>query len=118
MTDNSKKLLELASQNEELRKALNEATDMEKVISIAREYGISLTEDDLKAPDYEGDKKLSSEELDSVVGGKKCFCIVGGGGEVSRDRQGVCGCVVYGVGNDIYGGFRCECPLGGMGSDI
>ena len=54
-----------------------------KMIELLKEYGVELTEDDLKAPGGE----LSDDELNAVAGGKitpGCLCISGGTGMVGR----------------------------------
>lgn len=64
MTENIKKLLELVSNNEELKNKLNNAP-REEFIAIAKEQGITLTEADFEA----GNGELSEDELDTVTGG-------------------------------------------------
>ena len=70
MKENLKKFLEEASKNEELKAKLTEITDKdtaaEKVIALAREYGIALTAEDLK---LDKDDKLSLNELENAAGG-------------------------------------------------
>ena len=43
-------------------------------------------------------KELSDDELDAVVGGGKCICSFGGGGEYS-DGSVRCVCIIGGDGN-------------------
>ena len=84
MKENLKKFLEEASKNEELKAKLAAITDKDtaaaKVIEIAKEYGYTLTAEDLK---LDKDDKLSLDELENAAGGflveklnvfKKCFC--------------------------------------------
>lgn len=70
MNENLKKFLEEASKNEELKArlaALNDReTAAEKVIEIAKEYGFTLTAEDLRPADGE---ELSLDQLDQVAGG-------------------------------------------------
>ena len=71
MKENLKKFLEEASKNEELKAKLKAITDkdtaVEKVIALAKEYGITMTAEDFKSD--EGDK-LSLDELKNVAGGR------------------------------------------------
>ena len=94
MKENLKKFLEEASKNEELKAKLAAITDkdtaVEKVIALAKEYGITLTAEDFE-PD-EGDK-LSLDELDNVAGGG---FFTGGGGKDSN--------------------YNCFCPESGSGT--
>ena len=61
----------------------------EKMIEILKEYGVSFTAEDFKAPEGE----LSDDELEVVAGGGICMCpLVGGGsgegpGRYSGRRQ-------------------------------
>ena len=70
MNENLKNFLEEASKNEELKArlaALNDReTAAEKVIEIAKEYGFTLTAEDLRPADGE---ELSLDQLDQVAGG-------------------------------------------------
>ncbi len=121
MTENVKKLFELSSQDEKLRKALCEAPDVKSIISLAAEHGITLTEEELKM-DASKEQELDEDELALVAGGGSCFCFVGGGGKSQvwqgHDYENTCICVLGGAG--FYGGSpksRCECPVYGTGSD-
>ena len=119
MTENLKRLAEEASKNEELKEKLmklDEST-LDQAIPIAKEYGLELTEEDLKPENYqpEEDEKLSFDELDTVAGGDgrgkrdkdgtSCWCAFGGGNKGNDGGQ--CACVLYGQ-ND---GFIC--PVAG-----
>jgi len=70
MSENLKKFLEEAGKNEELKAKLTALTDkenaVEKVVEIAKEYGLSLNAEDFKPVDGEG---LSLDQLDQVAGG-------------------------------------------------
>ena len=70
MSENLKKFLEEASKNEELKAKLTALTDkenaVEKVVEIAKEYGLSLNAEDFKPVDGE---ELSLDQLDQVAGG-------------------------------------------------
>lgn len=63
MTENVKKLLELASTNEALIEKLKKATK-DEIIAIAKEQGITLTDLDL-----EPNGEIPEEELNAVSGG-------------------------------------------------
>lgn len=114
MTENIKKLLELASSNEELKTKLTEASK-DELIAIAKEQGINLCDEDFEAKPAD----LSDDELDSIAGGKKCYCALGGGGtgEDSNNTK-TCACVGSGAGNTKSGGVRCACVLGGYGDNV
>ena len=70
MNENLKKFLEEASKNEELKAKLAALTDkenaVEKIVEIAKEYGLSLNAEDFKPVDGE---ELSLDQLDQVAGG-------------------------------------------------
>lgn len=70
MNENLKKFLEEAGKNEELKAKLTALTDkenaVEKVVEIAKEYGLSLNAEDFKPVDGE---ELSLDQLDQVAGG-------------------------------------------------
>ena len=113
MTENMKKFLELISSNEELVAKLNNASK-DEVIALAKEQGVTLTEADFEAQSAE----ISDDELDAVAGGKKCTCIMGGGG-TGEDKNGTktCACVGGGYGQMQNGDSRCYCAVGGWGSN-
>ena len=86
----------------------------EKMIEILKEYGVSFTADDFKAPEGE----LSDDELNAVAGGGGCGCaaIGGGGGD-----DLTCVCIAGGTGYVRgCGGFSleggCFCALAGAGA--
>lgn len=71
MTENIKKLLQLASDNEELKNRLNKASK-DEIISIAKENGVTLTD-----ADFEQSSEVSDDELNAVAGGdifNNTFC--------------------------------------------
>lgn len=109
MTENMKKLLELASVNEEFKDKMN-AASKEELIALAKEHGLTLTEADFDAPTGE----LSDDELDAVSGGNGCGCTLGGGGK----GAGFSSCVCVGGGAGLENGTkktRCVCAIAGMG---
>ena len=124
MTDNLKKFLEEASRDADLAEQINTTQTIDAVISLAREKGYELTENDLKKPVDSVRQLLDENELDAVAGGKECACVVGGGGEASnyyKSRDLTCACVLTGVG---YGAdktdadntpVRCVCVGAGAG---
>ena len=86
----------------------------EKMIEILKEYGVSFTAEDFKAPEGE----LSDDELNAVAGGGGCGCaaIGGGGGD-----DLTCVCIAGGTGYVRgCGGFSleggCFCALAGAGA--
>lgn len=79
MTENMKKLLELASEDKEFGKEFQEA-DQETLIRLAKEHGIELTEADFEKPENE----MSDSELDAVAGGGDCGCSLAGAGADAR----------------------------------
>lgn len=113
MSENIKKLLELASSNRELADKVNSASK-EELVAIAKEQGIDLTEADFEAPKG----TVGDDELDVVTGGAACYCGGGGGGtgeEIRKDKT--CVCILYGHGNMSDGSTRCVCPYAGVGYD-
>ena len=130
MTENIKKLTELAQADEALVKRLAEAQDKEAVATIAAEAGITLTDADFEAIAAErkriildqGVEMLSDDELDAVAGGGKCKCFGGGfgakSGETRRDvgytlivQDDPCICPIVGFGHTTY---RYRKAFGGM----
>ena len=64
------------------------------------------------------------QELSDVAGGKKCYCVVGGGGEASWGEK-TCVCVVGGGGEVNDEGrpltvkrARCVCTPAGYGGTL
>lgn len=110
MTENIRKLLELISGNAELTARLNNASK-EDVIALAKELGITLTDADFDPPE---NGEISENELETVSGGKQCYCYMGGGGTASEGEK-TCACVLYGHGNWSNGSMRCTCPCIGDG---
>lgn len=111
MNDNLKKLLELASSDQELAQKLENA-DKEAMLQIAKEQGIALTEEDFN----QSDTMISDEELDAVAGGKKCGCAVTGMGLCDEKADG-CVCACGGAGKFYDKSVRCVCVMGGYGKD-
>ena len=86
----------------------------EKMIELLKEYGVSLTAEDFKAPEGE----LSDDELNAVAGGGGCGCGVAGGG---GGDEIICVCVAGGTGFVIgSGGLNeqggCVCVAAGAGA--
>ena len=115
MKENLKKFLEAVSQNEELAKKIN-TLSMEDILALAKEMGIALTEEDLTTP-----QTLDDADLETVAGGKECYCAMGGGGTADSPFEKTCACVLYGQGdwNNKFDtrleGARCYCLAGGAG---
>jgi len=81
MSENLKKFLEEASKNEELKAKLAALTDkenaVEKIVEIAKEYGLPLNASDFKPVDGE---ELPLDQLGQVAGGG--YEVVDGSGNV------------------------------------
>ena len=108
-----KKFLELVSkESKEYQEKLNKIADKDEIIALAAEKGVSLTYDDFKEEDAEGEVTL--DEADAVAGGGVCVCPVVGGG-TSGEIDAPCACAVAGVGYSDWG-TRCPCPLTGYGA--
>ena len=134
MTENGRKLIELISENEEAREEFLTCKDSDQIIKFAADKGLAVTLDDLdfNIVEEEGVKELDLDEMEAVAGGSKCVCVVGGGGEASREGQSTCACVAAGWGQVEYfcrapgiksgcytGNYtRCYCAVGGGGKDI
>lgn len=105
MTENIKKLLELATDKRELQDKLNKA-NKEELIAIASENGISLTD-----ADFAQSSEINDDELGSVAGGsgEDSSCPWGG---VDIRNTG-CSCSEHGVG--VTDTLVCVCVLGGSG---
>ena len=119
MTDNMKQFLETISKDQEFIEKFNQAPDTESILTLAKEKGFILTEEDLK-PDA-GIQMVPDDEIDAVAGGKECFCFAGGGGEASEDYEETCACVGVGIGLIINSSnmkdTRCLCAAAGYGDD-
>ena len=92
MSENTKKLLEIVSANKELAAKIV-GMGKEEINALAKELGVALTE-----ADFVKTCELSDDEPDAVVGGGKCICSFGGGGEYS-DGSVRCVCIIGGDGN-------------------
>lgn len=115
MSENMKKFLELASKDAATI-AKVKALDKDGLVALAKELGITLTEADF-APADEGE--ISENELETVAGGKKCYCAIGGGGTGSNENEDTCGCAIVGVGMESKNGtHRCMCNVGGYGYEM
>ena len=122
MTENMKKFLEaLSKQDKAFSEKVNNA-DKAGVIAMAKELGITLTDEDFAKPKEE-EGEISLHEADAAAGGKKCYCAVGGGGEPG-DNDETCWCVAVGTGDGFprWHGWcdpteieRCICIGGGYG---
>lgn len=63
------------------------------------------------------EKDLDMDELDTVAGGKRCECFIGGGGATDSEDK-LCACLVGGAGQNKHkdkNGDRCTCATGGYG---
>ena len=117
-----KKFLEEASRDKDLIGKVSKAETPEEIIALAAENGFTLTDDDLKREEPDGE--VSDSELDAVAGGKACACVAGGGGEVgesSHGRDTLCYCVLAGSGSGTsydgnYTFARCVCTWVGGGT--
>ena len=117
MTDNLKKFLEEVSKDAGLANKINTASK-ETIISIAKEKGIELTEEDFAIP---ANQELSDDDLDAVAGGDWCPCVIGGNGGEGGDGL-ACGCALLGGGGCCddshctgHGNGACACALAGYG---
>lgn len=84
MTDNVRKLLELASADEALKAKLTNASK-ESIIATAKEAGITLTDADFELSDRDldavsGGKGSAEDEKKIIESGLHTACIVSGGG--------------------------------------
>ena len=111
MSENFNKFLELVSKDAELSEKVR-AADPETLITIAKEVGIVLTEADFAPSSTE----ISDDELDVVAGGKRCHCVMGGGG-TGDDNDKTCACVAFGAGLAKDSSLRCYCGVGGGGEN-
>ena len=128
MTDNMKKWLEFASQNEEVKSELTKWSQQDrtkeeakkKAIEVAGRNGFTLTEEDFASAESE---ELSDDELDAVAGGGGCGCpAVGYGKGNDTEEKHVtysCFCFIGGGGVTDDGDDRpkCMCPAIGGGAD-
>ena len=114
MTENMKKFVEAISGDKEFVEKLTQAKDAAAVIALAKEKGFILTEEDLQPAS--GIQEISDDEVEAVVGGKACYCVLGGGGEESKNKgERTCACFAYGEGLYDNGNYRCGCAAYGQG---
>ena len=69
MTENMKKLWELAAQNKGLAEKIR-SMEKEEIIALVKEYGIALTENDFAQMIHVDKQEISDDELENVAGGK------------------------------------------------
>lgn len=72
MNENLKAFADLAREDEELEasvRAAAEAGDVSKLIELAKQHGIDVTEEDFTQIEM---AELDDEELEAVTGGKAC----------------------------------------------
>ena len=114
MSENMKLFLEKVSASEELSKKVSEEKDVNVLIALAKDMGITITAEDFKKPVEE----LSEEELDVVAGGGdvSCACAMGGG-DTKDSNDKTCACVLAGAGYSKQGRERCVCGFAGYGYD-
>ncbi len=114
MNENMKAFLMKVSESEELSAKVSAEKDVNALIALAAEMGITLTEADFKQEPQE----LDDDDLDTVAGGGdvSCACAMGGGGtKDSNDKT--CACVLAGAGYSKTGRERCVCGFAGYGYD-
>ena len=115
MTENVKKLLEILSEDEAFAEKAGSAHSIEKVIDLAKEKGIELTEEDVREATRERGS-IDSAEMEQIAGGGYCGCIWGGFGKNSDKNDGRCVCAIAGYGNSRPEGYpRCICAQTGGG---
>ncbi len=114
MNENLKKFLEKVSESDELAQKVSAEEDVNVLIAMAKDMGITLTADDFKKPVEE----ISDDELDAVAGGGdvSCACAMGGGGTKDGNDK-TCACVLAGAGYSKSGRERCVCGFAGYGYD-
>ena len=112
MTENMKKFLELASQED--RDYIEKLTRADKAgaMALAAEKGIALTDADFAKPDSEGE--LSLDEADAVAGGENCTCLFAGTGSPLEQDSDECWCAMIGNGYK-HGTDYCWCEVAGYG---
>ena len=113
MTENMKKFLEAVSKDEALAEKVSGEKDVNALIALAKELGVTLT-----AADFEESHEISDDDLDAVAGGGdvSCACAMGGGG-TKDDNDKTCACVLAGAGYSKTGRERCVCGFAGYGYD-
>ncbi len=118
MDEKTLKVYEAMSKDEEFIKKTKEKygenvsleDSKKEIIAYAKNMGVELTEEDLDEKDM---KDVSLDELDSVAGGGRCYCFLGGFG-LYKDIE--CICIGHGNGIGILGKEgRCDCPTVGEG---
>lgn len=112
-----KQFLEEVSKNEELKAKVMALQELEKneavqaVITLAKEAGYALTEEDFVAKKAEGE--LSDEEVEAVAGGERQFDDYTREQEESESKtEESFVCSLFGSSDDF-----CDCVFGGDGDD-
>ena len=111
MTEKLEAFLTAVSEKPEYADKLQNATK-EDMLALAKEMGYDLSEEDLAQPSTE----LNDDDLDAVAGGKKCSCVIGGGGKQDENDK-TCACVGCGWGKREEKGKRCFCWGFGSGKN-
>ncbi len=116
MTENMQLFLKKASEDKELAQKVSEEKDINVLIAIAKDLGITLTEEEFN--ENTAPNELSDDEIDAVTGGSDvaCACALGGGGTKDNNDK-TCACVLAGAGYTRTGRERCVCGFAGYGYD-
>lgn len=123
MTENTRKILEEISSNEDWKEELKERLEGVKdaaknsvILAFVKEKGYEIAEEDLNTDGQE----LSLEELEQVTGGTGCGCVAWGEGGGCMSCLS-CSCVLAGSGfvdgaQTITSQGGCVCVAGGAGA--
>lgn len=96
MTENKKKLFEAVSEQEELKEKLCKAQTKEEIIELAKDLGITLTEDDFAKEDG---TLLSEDELAVTAGGGVMdYSCIG----IGAVQDAHCMCFLFGAAVDAF----------------
>ena len=116
MTERGKAFLKEAAQDEALMNQLKTARDVESVVQMARERGISLDASDLLF--RQSPESVDEDELQAVSGGAQCQCAINGAGLPGR-KDDNCICYSFGLGFDqSFYIMRCICLDYGSGKSF
>jgi len=131
--DNLRLFLEAVAKDEALKASLTavcaDQTDREidqsrsegvwanRIIPLAKSKGFDFTLEEVHAHQTAHPvkpEKIADEELDAVVGGDRCLCILGGYGG-GNECDPACWCALAGWGTEWDSDLRCSCSGYGFG---
>ncbi len=94
-----------------------DAVWVNRIIPLAKSKGFDFTLEEVhqyQATHRVDPVKIPDDELDAVVGGERCLCVVGGYGG-GNEYDPACWCIIAGAGTEWDNTTRCSCAGYGFG---